>query len=132
MSTPGMAPLPATYFPDFKNLSDPKQAQEMLKQLQDNMDALGLTIGQLRRQAVGSTTLTIPNLSLSAAVTVSHAFGTVPTAVFAQAVTPPFGGYAGTGLTVYNRTTTTFDLYGFNFNGYSSGVVVNVHYLLTT
>jgi hypothetical protein len=69
---------------------------------------------------------------VAAAVAVTHGFGAVPAAVFCQTSTAPFGSYAGTALLVYNVTATTFDLYGFNLNGYSSGVNVNVNYLLTT
>lgn len=46
MSTPGAYPLPATYFPDFaKTLDQPTTRLDFLQQLQDNMEALKLQIG---------------------------------------------------------------------------------------
>jgi hypothetical protein len=41
----GSFPLPATYFPDFKNLNDPHLTQDFLQQLQDNFEALKLQVG---------------------------------------------------------------------------------------
>ena len=136
MSTPdGLYPLPASYFPDFnKNFDDPKARGDFLQQLQDNFDRLQLQVGGSgsKRVTSGSSTLTIPNLSSVATTTFNHTLGVVPASVVATGCTPLFGSYFGTGLTISNATATTFDVSGYNFGGYASGVVVNVYYVVTT
>lgn len=130
MSTPsGATPLPWDLTPDTLTKSDPT---ELARRAQENFDALRKVTGAQKRMVVAGTVLTIPNLSVAASVTVNHTLGAAPAAVFTQGATPPFGSYFGTVFVVYNLTATTFDLYGYNHGGYSSGVNVNVYYLATT
>lgn len=76
----------------------------------------------------GVIQLTIPNTTTAWDVTFGHRLGVVPKAVTFTGGTAPFGTYAGTVFIIGAANASTCQVFGYNWNGYASGVVVNVHY----
>jgi hypothetical protein len=127
-----MFPIPNGWLED--NAYDPK-LNDAMRKVRENFEkfqiGLGATGGKRVASGIGTVTIAAPNVF--GVATINHTLGVVPNALVVTGSTAPFGGvYLGTVLTVYNTTATTFDVSGWNVNGYAGGVVVNVQWIAST
>jgi hypothetical protein len=127
----GMFPIPNGWLED--NAYDPK-LNDAMRKVRENFEKFQIGLGSQgsTRVSSGSSTITIPNTNFIATGTINHSLNAVPASIVVTGFTPVFGSYYGTGFTISNPTLTTFDVTGYNFGGYASGVVVNVYFVVTT